>query len=452
MRKPLPLLLGSCAALCAIAIFIRFAGPGLSGGFMPDDLMNLHRAARTPVLEFLRGTFAPWAGDWRPFGFLVFKGLYAAFGFNPLPYHALALSLIAANAALLTLLAWRVATPAAAAFTALLVCHHGYFSDLYLNSGTMFDTLASTICLALIHSHISQPRPGPARLIAQFLLFLFALQIKEIAIFLPVAIWAHEFLVRREPGAWRNAHQAWAYTSLAAIFALGLLLNGGEILGNPEYRPHLSPAVLLARWEHYLTNMFYQSESIGPNFTAAILAVAAFAAFLSRVSAARWAWLLAVTSPLPVLAVTPRSFYAFYLPYLFWALLAGIVLARLTRRWRWAPAALFVVLGIWLVDRHLWIQPHATKWHENATRELRPALTFIPPEARLWPRGASILFHDDPYPLHDYTLLYVATLASGDLGLYIHRVKAGVSPMSRATFHYSMTEDRLTRLPGPPSP
>lgn len=453
MLKLHPLIPAAAVALCAASIFAWFAGPGLAGGFMPDDLMNLHRSARTPALDFLRGTFSPWAGEWRPFGFLIFKGLYTAFGFHPLPYHVLALGLLVVNAVLLALLAWRLTgSGAATAFTALLICHHGYFSDLYLNSGTMFDTLAAVICLGLIHSHLSQPRPGAVRLFLQLLFFLLALQIKEIAIFVPVALWGHEILIRRDRQAWRTARQAWAYTGLACLFAAGLLGSGGEVMANPEYRPRLTPTVLLQHWEHYLANMFYQPADRGPVITLAILGTATAAAWLARTPAALWAWLLAFTAPLPLLAVTPRSFYAFYVPFLFWALLAGVLLARLTERWRWAPALLFVLLGVWLVNRHLWIQPYAEQWHRDATREMHPALSFIPPEARGWQRGASILFHDDPYPRDDYTLLYVATLSTGDLTLAIHRTRNGASPASRADFHYQLSSERLTRLPAPPAP
>lgn len=447
MSRRLILLQGIAAAACCLAVFLYFAGPALWGGFMPDDLMNLHRAARTPALQLVQATLTPWVGDYRPFGFLFFKGFYASFGFNPLPYHAIGLTLIGANVALIALLAWRLtASGAAAALTALLTCHHGYFSDLYLNTGTMFDTLAATLCLALLHSHLSQPRPGWTRMGAQLLAFLLALQIKEIVIFLPAALWGYELLIRREPGAWRKAHQAWAMTALAAVFAAGFMWNDAEVAANAEYRASFSPGVLLDHWEHYLALMFYQQHGPGTVFTLAILGAAAAAALLSRDRAACWAWLLAMTAPLPLLSISPRSFYAFYLPYLFWALLGGIVLARLTRWWRWGAAAVFVPLVAALIYSHAWIRPYAEKWHSEATEHLRPALELLAPEARTWPRGAVVVFTEDPYPRDDYTLLYVATLAGGDLSLVVHRVKAGARDEDPRALRYAMTGTDLKRL------
>lgn len=282
---------------------------------------------------------------------------------------------------------------------------------------------------------------------AQLLAFQLALQIKEIVIFLPAALWGYELLIRREPGAWRRAHQAWAMSALAAVFAAGFMWNGAEVAANAEYRASFSPGVLLEHWEHYLAMMFYRPYGPGTGFTLAILGAAAAAALLSRDRAAHWAWLLAMAAPLPLLSISPRSFYAFYLPYLFWALLGGVVLARLMRRWRWAPAAVFVPLAAALIYSHAWIRPHAEKWHPEATEHLRPALELLAPEARTWPRGAVVMFTEDPYPRDDYTLLYVATLAGGDLSLFIHRAKAGAEDADPRALRYAMTRTELKRQP-----
>lgn len=439
--------LAAGAALCSLAIFVRFAGHGVWGGFMPDDLMNLYRAARTPAWELVQGTLAPWAGEWRPFGFLLMKAMWTGFGFHALPYHAVALALLLVNAGLAVLLAWRLTqSGAAAAFMALLVCHHGYFADLYLNSGTMFDTLAGTMCLGLLLAYVREPRPGPWGLAARTLIFLCALQTKEIAIFLPAALWAYELLIRRDRAAWRGAYQAWAFTALAAMFAAGMMLHESGVVNNQEYRPQLAPAVLAERWGHYLSMMFYQPVRPGLAYPAAVLAAAAAMAWLARDAAARWAWVVAMIAPLPLLAVMPRSFYAFYVPYLFWALLAAVALGRMTRWWKWAPTAAFVLLAAFLVERHSWIQYHAEIWHAGAVEELRPALTLLPGEAKRWPKGAAVLFLDDPYPVDDYTLLYVAALSSGDLNLIVHRVKAGASADGTA-LQYRMGPASLERVP-----
>lgn len=435
------------AAACPAAMFAWFAGPGLWGGFMPDDLMNLHLAARTPAWELARGVLAPWQGQWRPFGFLLFKGMWAAFGFHPLPYHALALALLAVNAALTAALAWRLTrSGAAAAFTGLLVCHHGYFSDLYLNSGTMFDVLAGMMCLGLLLAYAGEPRPGAARLAGRAFVYLLALQTKEIALFLPAAAWAYEWLIRRDRTALRTAWQAWAYTALAVLFCAGLLLNRSGALANPDYQPDWHPATLLRHWAHYLTFMFYQPWTDRPGFPAAVLGAAAGVAWLARDAAARWAWLAAMLAPLPLLAVTPRSFYAFYVPYLFWALLAGIALGKLAGRRAAAGIVLYAALAGLLAERHAWIRPHAEKWHVDAEAFLAPALTLLPPEAAKWPRGASILFLEDPYPEDDYTLLFVSTLAGGDLSLMVHRVKAGANLEDAGAWRYRMTREALTRV------
>ncbi len=440
----------AAVAACVLAIFWRFAGHGLHAQFMPDDLMNLHRAVRLPASQFLAETVVPWSGTWRPFGFLVEKWMYLAFGFHPGPYHAVQLALLVVNIGLASLLAWKLAKSGiTTACTALLFCHHAYFSDLYLNSGTIFDVLALTLALIALLLYLGRPNPSLQRGAAIVLLALLALKVKEIALFLPVAMWAYEFLFNPDRANWWKSRCAWAVTALSAVFALGILFGGGEMMANPDYQARLTPALLAERWAHYLGWLMYHPMKVTGGQAALVLGASGLIALLVRDAVLRWAWLLLMLAPLPVLMITPRSFYAFYVPYLFCALFVARLLDRLVGQRAIPAAVLFAILVPVLWKQHRIVQPRAEQWYEPVLGEIRSALTLLPPQAHTWPHDAKILFLEDPYAPGDYTLHFVVNLARGDMSLGIFRAVAGIPVPENYDEYavvYRMTKDRLERL------
>lgn len=446
-RKPAAIMV---VAACVLATFWRFAAHGLQAQFMPDDLMNLHRAVRLPASQFLAETIQPWSGTWRPFGFLVEKWMYLAFGFNPAPYHAVQLALLLVNIGLGSLLAWKLSNSGiTAAFTAFLFCHHAYFSDLYLNSGTIFDVLALTLAIVALLLYLDRPRPSPLRGCVILLLALLALKVKEIALFLPVAMWGYELLLNPNREGWWKSPCAWAVTLLSAIFALGILFGGGEMMANPDYRARLTPVLFLERWAHYLGWLTYHPAKVTSLQAALALGAGTLVAVLFRDAVLRWSWLLLMLAPLPVLVITPRSFYAFYIPYLFCAIFVARLIERLAGRRAIPAAVLFAVLVPVLWKQHRIVRQRAESWYGIAVEELRPALTLLPPQAHTWPAKSSILFLEDPYPPGDYTLHFVVNLARGDMSLGVFRMAGSVDrPPGLDGFNvvYRMTKDRLERV------
>ncbi len=84
---------GRIAATLVICATFAFAGDGLWAYFAPDDMMNLYGAWSGSAADVLQGD--------RPLGALVYRGLFAMFGLNPLPYRVLCFALMLANTALL---------------------------------------------------------------------------------------------------------------------------------------------------------------------------------------------------------------------------------------------------------------------------------------------------------------------------------------------------------------
>src|SRR5215831_16274583 len=78
------------AVLTVLGFFAFFAGDGLYAYFTPDDMMNLYDSWFRPLVE-----------TDRYLGTLVYRGLFALAGLNPLPYRAVCMALLLVNLGLL---------------------------------------------------------------------------------------------------------------------------------------------------------------------------------------------------------------------------------------------------------------------------------------------------------------------------------------------------------------
>ena len=117
------------------AWFLYFNWGSLKVGFAPDDMMNLAYFWRADPWHWVAAQFALWAGPYRPLAAAFYLPLFAIFRFNPLPYHAVMMLVLAANC----WLAYRFARalgcePAVSGMVALLVAYHPGLKDLYFNT------------------------------------------------------------------------------------------------------------------------------------------------------------------------------------------------------------------------------------------------------------------------------------------------------------------------------
>lgn len=442
------------AVWLALALwFLYFAWPGLLAWFTPDDLMNLHGVAFVHPREIL-------SAKERPVGNVVLKGLWEVFDLHPRPYRVFCFGLLLANLwlALRLILAWS-GSWRAPLFAGLLFAYHAQLHDLYFSSGTIYDLLCFAFFSGalLAAGPLLDPLDAPSwrRWAALAVLSALAGGSKEIAMSLPVIL-AAAALARK---AGRTGWLAAAVSAAACWGVIAYAAWRAPMTANPAYQPEFAFAVLNERWRLLTADLLYR----GPDWSRAAawiaLLLALLAALWTRHRAAWPALALIIISPLPLLFLPQRSFYAFYIAYFGWCLLAGLVLDRLTRAlqprgWQ-LTVALAAVLALWLAPQHRWLggwlREHYSVPYEakvaapgNVLRRQLPAL----------PRGAAIYFADDPLPPpeeEEHLLAFLCRLKARDNGLSVWRARnpgqfVPEQDWSRFTAVFRLTDSRLVRL------
>lgn len=190
-----------------------------------------------------------------------------------------------------------------------------------------------------------------------------------------------------------------------------------------------------------------------------VLAAAVLAAFLLRRRAAWLALGLIVVTPLPLLFLPQRSFYAFYVPYAGWCLLAGLLLDRLLiwaapRSWL-APLLAAAALAVLLAPQHrwlsAWIREHRyTPWERQVVAPGNVLRRQLPP----LPPGSAIYFVDDPLPPPEeepHVLAFLCRLKARDPQLAVWRARnpgqqANEAEWSRFAAVFRLTDAKLVRI------
>ncbi len=433
--------------------FLYFAWPGLLAWFTPDDLMNLHGVAFLSPSQIL-------VAKERPAANLVLKGLWELFDLHPRPYRVFSFGLLLVNLwlALRLFLAWS-GSWRAALFAGLLFGYHAQLQDFYFNGGTIYDLLCflffSGALLAAEPLLQAGAPPSWRRWAALAALSALAGGSKEISVSLPLILAAAAFARRSGRTGWLSV----AVSAAACWSVLAYAAWRAPMTANPAYQPEFTLTVLNERWKLLTGDLLYRGPDWRPLAAWLTLGLALLAALWTRHRAAWPAIALVIISPLPLLFLPQRSFYAFYIAYAGWCLLAGLVLDRLTRavqRRGWQlSAALAVALALFLAPQHRWlsgwIREHYYAPYEakvvapgNALRRQLPQL----------PRGAAIYFVDDPLPPpeeEEHLLAFLCRLKARDNQLSVWRARNPGQMVPEAEWGrfaavFRLTESELIRV------
>jgi hypothetical protein len=433
---------------CA-AYFLWFSASGLTGPLMPDDLMNIYGA---------------WAQPWeheRLAAQMLLRGLYLAFGLNALAYRAVCYGLLLFNLAIAWRLYLRLGAFAAAAPALLLFTYQAYMGDLYLSGGTIYDLLCFALTYSCLLLHIRWRQdgttPGWRRLAAWALLYLVALNSKEMAVALPVFIAAYEVVYHRSQWQWRNIALSGA---LAAGFLAVRFLRPGPIASNPAYHIDLRWSVFLDNWALYLNDLLYLGSWATPARALILWIVVIAAAALSRRRAALFGVLVFFAGSLPVIFIPHRGLFVMYLPYLGICLWAGAVLESALRMVPHRGLVLMLALAAALAPAHRWAQPYALYWYRDQSWMAPLMIEGLQREFPSAKRGARLLLLEDPYGRDEWLPLFAARLVYRDDTVFLERqkrVETPLTPAEIATYDavFRMTREKgLTRVASatPPAP
>jgi hypothetical protein len=440
--------------LSAIACLFVFAGGGLRAYFTADDVMNLYFAWSSSLGQLLKDNLIFFSGAIRPLGSLAYRVLLALFGFNPLPYRLVCFTLLLANLGLLYVFCLRLSrSREAAALACLLGAYHAHLNDLYYNSGTIYDLLCFFFYyLALTYYFTIREKgsfPGLRQSAILVILYILALDAKEMAVTLPVWVLLYEVIFHRpRPLHWANlrrwsmeeARQCWVMGPVTMIYVAGKLTGPNRIVNIPDYAPHIGLNPFMNGWAHYLSELSYNAIQIGWIQVVIIWLAVLAIALITRRQDLVFGWFAGMTGVLPVIFINPRGLYVLYIVLPAFYLFAAVSLVVLRDRvvgwggcvWAGMPAgsaqlALFlaVALGVFAVHDRETRGETVPSPQSDPIRTLEDQLTARYPSM---PHAANILFLSDPFDPGDWILTMFFRLHYRDKDLQVDRVKSMTNP------------------------
>src|SRR5258706_8300796 len=365
------------AVTIVIGYLLIFAGDGLFACFTPDDMMNLYGAWFRPVIE----------AD-RPMGAIFYRGLFAAFGLNPLPYRIGCLLLLLINLGLLYAFCFHLSrSREVAALACLLGAYHAHLADRYYSTGTVYDLLCGVFYLAAFvyyaRVRLDGHAPGWRQMLLFLLLYISALIAKEMAITLPMSILLYDLLYHPPK---RTSESVWRWVVREArILGPAIMVTGAlfirktagpvRMIGNPDYQPHLAWSSFMAAWKHYAFDLFYGTVKFNQFRIVLLWAVLMGIAWIARRRALLYAFAFLFLGILPVAFIPPRGFFAIYLTLPGWYLFAATALAAsrdgITRGFQslrrgqaktLTQAVLFLMVALALLPLHRREKPLGNRW------------------------------------------------------------------------------------------
>jgi hypothetical protein len=311
--------------------------------FAPDEMFAIWWYWHPGLGHFLFSQLALWQGYVRPFGGFFFLPIYWTFGLNSVPYHVYLLAVVLLGAYLMYRLARALSCgDLPAAVVALIACYHGGLSNLYYNSVFVFDVLVGIWYFAAVAYYARIRSTGKLlngrQMLVFLLMFLCALNSKEMAVTLPIVLLAYEWLFCAAP-PWRprkfllwlmEAGSAIVWTGLLnVVFIYGKRFGAEGLMNGPSdaYKPVLSWARIVDFNERYVGDIFYHLPRFGGWATLAILAAVTLLAWWGNRPLLRFCWIWIMVTPLPIEFIIGRDQACLYVCLAGWAIMAGILFA-----------------------------------------------------------------------------------------------------------------------------
>lgn len=344
-RNLLPVLAG----LFIACFFLFFTWRGLLVYYTGDDLMNLYGYWSKPLSALVKGNIFFWTPYYRPFCGIIYRSLFAIFGFNPYPEYVVFFGAMLGNLLLAYRLFKRLGGSAEiGAIATLLYCFHGKLDYLYYNGGSMYDVFCFLFYASALLIYLrarSEGRFLSAWETVGFLVCLVcSINSKEMGVTLPVMVLVYELLFHTPDFRSLRALIRWCFREgrMALLGGLCVLIYLPAKLGADGIAQDVAyvPRYTLARWledtGNYLGDLLYRNNSALPLGITPLtpLQVAAFYATLIVIalwmrSRVVWFGLLffAITA-LPVSFIPARLGFVLYIPLAGLALYAAVCLVR----------------------------------------------------------------------------------------------------------------------------
>ena len=466
-------------ALFLTGYFLAFNWGSLRVHFAADDVTNIgHYYEYTPT-QLVLSNFLPWRGDSRPFGGLFYIPIYHLAGFNPVPYQAALLVLLLVN--VYWAYRWTILLGAgelAAALVALVCCYHSGVANLYYNAAFVFDVLCFFFYLAAFVYYLRIRNrggfPGPWQTALFLLIFLCALNSKEMAGSLPVMLLLYEWFYHG-PEKWTpSALLAWLFgpgrtALIAGVLTLvdiyGKVAVPEAMIQSVGYRPVFNSARLLEFQVNLFQDLFFSWAWVpGWGQLAAIWLVLAFLAWRRAdrpILRFLFCYLLVVALPIEFLPGKRAACFALLMVGS--AAFAAVVFADLvtasarflSREFKLPAPGYRVLVGVMAVAAVLpWAReqrslrldigkaPMTTLGDEDwdILQQLR-ATPFHPRP------GSFVAFLDDPF--HSLDMYFIGRLWMNERSVTVHVMSEGpLTPeqLAKADYVFTFENRKLQRI------
>ncbi len=366
---------------------------GLRSWFSQDDLLNLYYCWSRPLSHLLLGGTVILGNAYRPAGEFLYYVLYALFGFHPAAFNVVRLALCCVNAGVLYLFGSRISRSVEVGVLALVIGgFHPAIHPLYFDTGMIFDVLAFLffyLALAVyIRGRSGGMFPTAAKSVFVLVLYLLALDSKEIAVSFPIAVFLFEMTCDGAEAAasFRSVRSFWRKFRVAAIAALMTAVFIAARSSGPEalvrvgaYHPRISVAAYLGSYAHYMAELtFLDAGRILP-FVPWILGGCIGLSVVLRDRTMLWASLFNVFSILPLAFIPGRAGFAFAVPLAGWTLYCAALIAGLRGRIvsgkpgpeRISQAVVFVAVALSL------LRPEAAYMRDNVRPFVHEDQNFV---------------------------------------------------------------------------
>jgi len=429
-----------------ISIWIWFTRDGLASYFSGDDLMNIYLAWQKPLLRLAGENLLFFSPGYRPFGNLVYRLLFEMAGFHPLPFRIACFALLFLNLYLAYRTAAAIGGIETAVLTVLFSCYNAG-ADLYHDTGIIYDILCFTFYFAALGLYVAargrKQYLGNAQLAGFLILYIFALDSKEMAVTLPFVIIAYELLLGEpavgalgEPAA-GSLIRRWLPSAVSVLmtvpYVVGKLSHSSPLIGNESYRLHISPGNYIAGLTHY----FDLLSSIHPGTLRApicmlVIFLAAAIALITRDRRLMFGLAFILITPLPIVFVALRGAYVMYIPMFGMALYLAVAIVKLRDalvgpRLQFASFAVCAAVVIAFHAARPW-QPYANPFIHSTVSQL----SEIQPRV---PNGSKVLFVDDPFDKDDpWVLMFICRLHYGLPELQVDRAKLMAAKPDRNSY------------------
>ena len=448
--------------------FFLFAGGGIWADFSPDDLMNLHHAQGRSLGQLAAENVLFYSGL-RPLGSLLYKSVYEIFRLSPLPLHLVCFLLAFFNLGLLFLFAARTSGSAEIGiFTALIGAFHTNFLPLYYNAGMCYDLLSFAAYYGALTYNCSIRRknqyPTGKQSILILLLYICALNAKEISITLPIVIAAYELIYHPARRDWirKEGRLALLMLPVAAVYAAGKLYGPETLTQFDYYTPKVNASMYLRTLASYMDELSYRMNYFTPAKSLLFCCGLAGITLATRSRYLRFSFALLFIGLLPIALIPPRGLYAAYLPLVgLWAF-GAVVLVRIREALNLlilrseggvflTQIILFGIAAGFLIRTHTHAGAFDVEWITGQEVEIRHTIDRLAQLNLHLERGARVLIvrdKFDDYPWGKWLSLYM-------IHLYYHDPSIGVGyclTASEWTGSYAAVltyeNGELTRLTG----